>query len=249
MSEVDWPQYLAAFHGERAGITEDVLEHAVDARGRTAYDWAAEPVAAGRVLDVACGSAPMASRLPARGYLGVDVSAAELAVAAARGVPVVRATATALPLPACSVDAVVVSMALMLVPLQPTLREVARVLRPGGVLVATLPHNRPLPRNDWLRYARLCLALRHPGLHYPNDRALAAAPVAFAAAGLTVTSDDQRAFVCDIADSDVAEQLLASLYLPDVPAERMTAGRRVVHRWVGSTITTPIRRLVAHRAG
>lgn len=246
MSEVDWPRYLARFHGERAGITEDVLEHALDADGRTAYDWAADPApAAGRVLDLACGSAPMASRLAGRDYLGLDLSPAELAVAARRGVPVARGDATRLPLADSSVDTVVMSMALMLVPLQPALAEVRRVLRPGGTFVATLPHHRPLPPADWLRYARLCLALRHPGLSYPNDAALTDAATAFAEAGLTLTDDQARAFVCDLADVDVADQLLASLYLPDVSPARMAAGRRTVRRWVGSTITTPIRRLTA----
>jgi SAM-dependent methyltransferase len=245
VSDVDWPQYLARFHGERAGITEDVLEHALDADGRSAYDWAAESVRGDLVLDLACGSAPLAGRLTGRRYLGFDVSSAELAVAAARGASVARADATQLPLLDSSVDTVVMSMALMLVPLRETLEEIRRVLRPGGTFVATLPHNRPMPQADWLRYARLCLALRHPGLSYPNDKVLADAAGALTAAGLTLLDDQARAFACGIADDNIAEQLLASLYLPDVAPHRMGAGRRVVHRWVGSTITTPIRRLTA----
>ncbi len=173
MTDVDWPAYLSAFHADRVGITEDVLEHALDTAGSTAYDWAAEPLAAETVLDLACGSAPMAARVSGARYLGLDLSPAELAAAAARGVPVARADVTRLPVPDGSVDAVVMSMALMLVPLPQTLNEVRRVLRPGGMFVATMPHNRPMPRADRLRYARLCLALRHPGLTYPNDRELA----------------------------------------------------------------------------
>ena len=76
-----WPEYVAAFHAGRAGITEQVLRRArLD--GRDAYDWLADAVPpAGLVLDVACGSAPMRDRLPGRAYMGVDLSAAELAVA------------------------------------------------------------------------------------------------------------------------------------------------------------------------
>ena len=96
------------------------------------------------------------------------------AAAVAAGHAVVRADVGALPLREGSVDAVVVSLALILAPLQATLGEVARVLRPGGVLVTTVPHPRPLPPRDWVRDARLCLALRHPALHYPNDVALRA---------------------------------------------------------------------------
>lgn len=245
MRGADWDAYLASFHSERAGITEVVLEHAVDGHGRTPYDWAAEAVEGADVLDLACGSAPMAGRLTGRRYIGLDLSAAELVAAAARGVPVVRADARRLPVSDAAVDTVVVSMALMLVPLGATLAEARRVLRPGGKLVATVPHSRPLPAADWVRYARLCVALRHRGLHYPNDAVLADAPAAFAAAGLTLESDEAGAFSCSLVDERVADQLLASLYLPDVAPERIHAGRRVVRRWTGTRLTTPVRRLVA----
>jgi len=250
VAQHDWPGYLAAFHAERAGITEDVLEHAVDAAGATPYDWAARAVLDASadgdlVVDLACGSAPMAGRLPGRRYLGLDLSTAELFAARAAGAQVGRADAARLPVRTGSADAVVMSMALMLVPLGRTLGEVARVLRPGGAFVATVPHNRPMPRTDWLRYARLCLSLRHAGLSYPNGAALRRPSERFAAAGLRLDDDQQVGFVCDIADERIAEQLLASLYLPEVTPERLAAGRRVVMRWVGSTLTTPLRRLVA----
>lgn len=245
MDRPDWPNYVQSFHAERAGITEDVLEHARDSGGATAYDWAAAGVLGGTVLDIACGSAPMASRLLGRRYVGFDLSEAELHAAAARAVAVVRADASRLPLPDRCVDAVVMSMALMLVPLHDTLSEVRRVLRPGGVFVATVPSNRPMPAADWLRYARLCVALRHPGLRYPNDELLSAPADVFAAAGLLLVDDTARVFLCDLASDDIADQLLASLYLPDVAAERMDAGRWVVRRWVGSSVATPIRKLTA----
>lgn len=246
MADADWPAYLESFHAERAGITEDVLEHVLDATGRDPYGWAAQHVpAAGTVLDLACGSAPLADRLPGHRYLGVDLSAAELAAAGGRGAPVARADARRLPLADGSVDAVVMSMALMLVPLHETLCEVRRVLRPRGVFVATVPHNRPLPPGDWLRYARLCLALRHPGLSYPNDDQLARPAAAYARAGLRLERDESRAFRCQLREVQVADRLLASLYLPDVAAERMSAGRRVVRRWTGKALTTPIRLLLA----
>ena len=206
MAEPDWPGYLAAFHADRAGITEDVLEHALDAAGATPYDWAAQAVLDATVhgdlvVDLACGSAPMAGRLPRRRYLGLDLSSAELAAARGAGAQVGQADAAHLPLQTGTVDAVVMSMALMLVPLEGALAEVVRVLRPGGVFVATVPHNRPMPAVDWLRYARLCLSLRHAGLRYPNDAALQSASERFAAAGLQLDEDERVRFGCDIADA------------------------------------------------
>jgi SAM-dependent methyltransferase len=254
-AEPDWPGYVAAFHAERAGITEDVLVHAFDDRGRTPYDWAAEALAGAlrgqapaRVVDLAWGSAPMSARLEGHDYVGMDLSEAELARARVRGLAVAVADAGRLPLPDASADAVVMSMALMLVPLRPTLAEVRRVLRPGGTFIATVPHNRPMPARDWVRYGRLCLALRDTGLRYPNHAPLRAPAAAFSAAGLVLQQDRQIAFTCDLGSPDAAEQLLASLYLPEVHPARMQAGRRVVRRWAGSNISTPIRLLVARTA-
>ncbi len=55
-----WRAYLDRFHHERAGVTEDLLGRAVDASGATPYDWLAGAVSGrGRVVDLACGSAPL----------------------------------------------------------------------------------------------------------------------------------------------------------------------------------------------
>jgi ubiquinone/menaquinone biosynthesis C-methylase UbiE len=62
-----------------------VLDHALDESGRTPYDWAAEVVPANAVVvDLACGSAPMAAHITCRQYLGLDLSAAELREASAK---------------------------------------------------------------------------------------------------------------------------------------------------------------------
>jgi hypothetical protein len=47
-----------------------------------------------------------------------------------------------------------------------------------------------------------------------------------AEAGLSLQDDTEGAVVCDLIDGDLAEQLLAPLYLPHVDPARMEAGGR-----------------------
>lgn len=92
----------------------------------------------GRLLDVGCGGGAHAAELAAQGWsvTGVDVSAEQLALARARGVEVVEADATALPLEDASFDAAVSMFTHTDVgDFGAVLREVARVLRPGGCFV------------------------------------------------------------------------------------------------------------------
>lgn len=240
-----WTAYLDAFHEQRAGITERVL------RGYAAegdpYRWLAEALPReGAVLDLACGSGALAPELRGRVSLGVDRSLAELRLARARGMrSIACADAARLPLPDGAVEAVACSLALMLVPLAETLAEVRRVLRPGGLLVATVPADGPLGPSDALRYARLLLALRQRRLRYPNDDALADPAGVLARAGLRLLADERRRFTCRIEDGQAATTFFDSLYLPDAPPDRRAAGRRVVQGWAPGSIGVPLRRLVA----
>jgi SAM-dependent methyltransferase len=96
------------------------------------------------VVDVGCGDGALASRVLARfpdaDVVGVDVSPEELAHAGRRGLRArfVEAPAQAMPIDG-PVDAVVSHLALMLmVPFDPVLAQIRRVLRPGGQLVAVV---------------------------------------------------------------------------------------------------------------
>jgi len=245
-----WPEYLRAFHHQHPGITEDVLSHAVDG-GTTPYEWVAEPVHDGPVLDLACGSGPLALALAAPGWIGMDMSEAELTVARGRGgTGVALADAGALPLEGRSAASVVCSMALMVVqPLDEVLSEVARVLRPGGVFVSLVPSGGPLTVADATRYALLLVALRRRRLEHPNDLQLADVGPHLARHGLRLVDDRRRRFTCQITSPSVAVMCVRSLYLPDIAPRRLASGERLARRWVGKKLGLPLRRLVAVRGG
>jgi SAM-dependent methyltransferase len=221
MGEADWADYLAGFHTDRPGITERVLNQAF-AGDCDAYDWLAAAVPdGGRVLDLACGSAPMQPRLPDRGYVGIDLSAGELSLARRRVAGgLVRGDASMLPVAEGSIDVVVCAMGLqVLTPLPATLAEVARVLVPGGRLVATVPDRGPLRVADLPAVAGL-LATLGRGLGYPNDRLLPHLPA-----------------------------FLASLYLPGLPRRRYRAALALLQAMTRGRVTlpVPVRRIVALR--
>jgi len=111
----------------------------------------------GRVLDVGTGEGQVARRVAAAGarsVIGLDPTIAQLRVAVARsgGVTYGRAAAERLPVATGSIDAVVACLVFEHLPdHEAPLREVARVLRPGGRFVWCLNH--PLlqtPGSGWI---------------------------------------------------------------------------------------------------
>jgi SAM-dependent methyltransferase len=110
-----------------------------------------------RVLDVGAGEGQLA-RLAVRDgaalVVGVDPTVAQLAVARERagGVVYARANADALPFPDASFDAVVVCLVFEhIADHVPAIREIARVLEPGGRFLFFLNH--PLlqaPNSGWV---------------------------------------------------------------------------------------------------
>jgi len=244
-----WANYLARFHRERPGITERILSRCHAGR-LDPYEWCAQPLGGqpGPILDVACGSGPMADQLG--GWIGADTSAAELDAAHdRRRFPLLRASATRLPIRGAALDAAVCSMGMQIIdPVADALAELARVLRPGGRVVLLLPAAGPIPWRQAVTFVRLQVALGRR-IRYPNDDILrpTALPRATAAVGLQVTHDERLAFRLPLDTGAQAGELLASFYLPEVGPGRLAAGRRVLAGRIGSALTVPLRRIVLDR--
>jgi len=149
-SQADLRAHLLAVHHENAGFTETCAGGCRDAQGRTSYEWLVElidPARDQRLLDLACGSGRLlalcAERFaPAIALTGVDMSPDELGLARLRlgesAVELREGLAQDLAFLADgSFDAVLCHWALTLMdPVRPALKEVRRVLRPGGLFAA-----------------------------------------------------------------------------------------------------------------
>jgi SAM-dependent methyltransferase len=94
----------------------------------------------GRILDVGCGIGLLGSMFPELGLVGVDASFGLLQEARSGYSLLVEASAEALPFPAHSFDTVVaLNMLHHVIRPDRAVREFARVLRPGGHVVALDP--------------------------------------------------------------------------------------------------------------
>ncbi|MDQ3037990.1 MAG: class I SAM-dependent methyltransferase [Myxococcota bacterium] len=102
---------------------------------RLESDIVLEHAAGARVLEVGCGTGLVLERIApfAAHAVGVDLSAGMIAKAHARGLDVVRGSATALPFADASFDVVYSFKVLAHVPaIERALAEIARVTKPGG---------------------------------------------------------------------------------------------------------------------
>jgi SAM-dependent methyltransferase len=144
--------FLLAFHARHAGATAQTLRAGRTGEGHSSYDLlarlvppTAEPVT---IVDLACGDGYLLELLRDRGLpnarlIGIDMSEEELKAARARlgpdGAELLRERAQRLPLPDSSVDYLLSHMALMLMDdVDEVVREVGRVLKPGGVFCAVV---------------------------------------------------------------------------------------------------------------
>lgn len=156
------------------------LSYGQDARWKRRLVGMAEPFAGARVLDLACGTGDIALALAARGadVTGLDVTPRMLRIASARKVRqpgaarFVTGDMMALPFEDARFDVVTVGYGLRNVPeLAPAIREIRRVLKPGGLLLS-LDFNRPghtLVRWVYLAYLTAVGSLLGLALHRDPD--------------------------------------------------------------------------------
>lgn len=233
----EWARYLASYHAAHPAITEQAFDHATDPSLGSPHDWlvAALPPRPGAVLDIACGSAPLQPRLrEATSYLGVDLSAAELAEAGrrARG-PVTLGDARELPVPDASVDTVVSAMGLMLVqPVAAAVQEIARVLRPGGTAAFLLPAAGPLRPGDVQPLLSLVRHLGGPGSMPQRVTRRTLAPV-LEAAGLTVVRAARHRFSFPLVAREDARLAVRALYTPSRTPAQLAAAEDALARLAG----------------
>ena len=248
MRATDWDAYVDAYHDGHPGITEEALQHARHPVHGSAYEWLAEalPDPAGDVVDLACGSCPMQSHIVAGSYLGIDRNEAELAAArtAGRG-PVALGDVTELDLPDDSADTIVMSMALMLVPLAETLSQVVRILRPGGTFAAMVPATGPISIRDVPALLALTAALRGPG-SMPRQLSARALRRHLGHAGLAEVRIARRRFPFPItADAD-ARLAVTSLYTPGRTGRQLHRAERWLTAVPGGTqLPVPLLRVTA----
>jgi len=241
----EWAGYVERFHAGRPGVTEALLARSVEDGGRTAYDWISEDLPDGLVIDVGCGSGPTQPMVT--GWVGVDRSRRELDVARRHGRgPLVRASASALPVRDHSVDAAMAAMSLMVID-DPSaaVAELARVLRPGGRLRVLLPADRPLTTTDRARYGLLLAVLGRRALPFPRPEVVAAPGPLLAAAGFEVLADERRRFRFAVTGRDDADLFMDSLYLPNVGARRVGLARAAMRSSGHREIGIPLRRVTA----
>ena len=248
-NEIDWPAYLREFHEASPGCTERLLSRAV-AGDHTPYRWLCRAVSgeARRILDLACGNGPVARELHGRWVVSADISAAELA-----GAPGPKAQADALHLPFANeaFDVVTCSMGLMVLqPLPDALAEVARVLRRGGVLAATVPAVRPLRRSDLGIVTSLTTRLRSTP-QFPAGGEITGLRDELRAAGFDVLESQRERYAYPVRSVADAQNLIRSLYLPGTTDAR----REAAATWLGQKaagrgeleVAIPVRRIVAMR--
>lgn len=204
----------------RYDLTNTVLSFGQDRRWREVTRRALSPKRDERVLDLAAGSGVSTEEFSRSGAwcVAADFSLGMLSVGRHRGVPMVAADALRLPFADESFDAVTISFGLRnLVDTAAGLREMQRVVRPGGRLVVcefSTPTWQPF-RTIYLNYLMRALP--------PIARAVSSNPDAYVYLAESIREwPDQRALA----------ELIAEAGWTDVAWRNLTSGVVAIHRAV-----------------
>lgn len=219
----------------------------------TPYHWLSRAVAdsATLILDVGCGTGTMSGKLQRsdRVVFGLDSSKGDLEIASSRSTgPWVQGDPLNLPFADRSFDAITLSMGLGAIRrIDDLLKEVGRVLRPGGVVAGLLPTVMPAQPAQMLMAAQLSVRLR-TAIRFPGQSWVGFA-AACTAAGLTKVEDARQRYLYSVKSADDAHLLIAGLDLSGVSEPRV---EEAVNFLVGRvkatgevTIAVPLRRIIA----
>jgi SAM-dependent methyltransferase len=214
---------------------------------------AAELAGAGPVLEIGVGTGRIAVPLAEAGVTiaGLDLSAAMLAVLAAKGspVPAVRGSALELPLADRSVAAVIACHVLHLIPdWRAAVGEALRVLRPGGLLLAARGNVTDGLGFDLRRRIRAAAGIRvekSPGLGGPRGggglRGLHGLDELMAARGIPARQLPEISSRGQLTAAVFLDQVAANLFSWTwaVDPERRLAAVAGARAWVTETIGDP----------
>ena len=247
----DWSGYLTGFHRDRAGAIEAVLTRS-RAGDDNPYRWLARAVSpsSNLVVDVASGAGPVARELaqPGRTVVSVDRAHSELALVGESGVAV-QGDALHLPLASGAADVVTTSMGLAVItPAAQVLAEMARVLRPGGMVVLLGPSVRPTSARDARELALLFAAMR-ARIRFPGVLERIGLSAVLPAVGLRKVEDARERYQFTVSGRTDAEMVLNGMYLPNADPEQIAAGVshlvRRISRLGPLTLPIPMRRVIA----
>ena len=150
MGNSQWQQYFdqkAATHGASVKSSDYFDDDSFFVQRDHILQWIG-PLAGKRILDAGCGVGAFSEPWTrANTVVGVDFSEKSLEFAAARGLQTLSADLTALPFESGSFDLVVCIGVIQLIEnYQPVLAELARVTKPGGMLLVQTLHQGSLQR-------------------------------------------------------------------------------------------------------
>ncbi|HVL05995.1 MAG TPA: hypothetical protein VM388_08405 [Acidimicrobiales bacterium] len=130
-------------------------------------------------------------------------------------------------------------------PLEAALAEAARLLRPGGTFVATVPSREEAGSAPL--FVDLLRALGQIRLTYPEPLDGDGLAERFRASGLTLAGDETAVFVRAVTGGDDAERVVRSFYSPGAGPAQVAAAVEKLRQAVPVDLAYRIRRLVAQR--